>query len=506
MRSVVVLLLVGLSAAPAAFAGEAREEFEQAAEELSFFALDDFLYDRDFTARVPANDARQYRETVDRLFRGQVRADGPFVLNAMRPQPSPTEVRVLLGHDDPKVRTLAIAWLFARQGQQALPLLSEHVNDTAETFPGLQLVASIALPAKVRTENRTVGQVARGMVDFYMERAGFYYGVEGRNEHPGFDQYWEQRRDREHCLSWFAVQLDRATQGMSPLRRNAESKARRVRYEIDRLSPVEREIALLALFAGKTELRNVVSEQDLLFAGRRLGPERLLRVLRGESIVDDPDLPHYQERIRDFVLEHAVELLRPEDAPWLLTQGEATRSVAWFLAAAELQPRAASGTVRRAFEVCRFHGDERTRAATTLWRLAGPANDDFVVEWFWSDTEPKLGRAPYRASFIDFLTRRFQPEDRSLLGRLVRDKRFEELDWQTLESLIHGLNRNLLHPIVPPREIETTRHPIGKSHFHGMIERAREQYPKETENLLTTMDVWRNRVRNRMADWGPAAE
>jgi len=425
-------------------------------------------------------------------------------------RPSSAEVSGLLRHQDPKVRTLAMAWLFANDGQAALPRLVEFVNDPAQTFPTPLPTAVAYLPGEERPspplKDHTVGDVARAMLAFYMGSAGYYYGVEGRGENPGFDGYWAGRGKRTHCLSWFAVRLDRSTHGVSPLRPRSAYRVYEVRREIDALPPIEREVALLGVFADKNELRSLVTEQDLVFAGRRLGAERLLTLLRGEPLTDDPDLPHFSERIQDFVLRNAAELLRPADGAWLLERGRETHQADWFLAAAEVQPESAAEVLREAFKTCNFLWDERTRAATALWRLAGQGNEDYLIDWFFRDNEPKMGREPYRAGFIDFLTERFSVADRSLLARIARDIRFEQLDWGTLESLIRGLNRNLLHAIAPSNELDSIRHPLGKSHVHGMMERARQEYPRETAELLATLASWRERIRARLGDWEPSPE
>ena len=442
MRSILVSALLVLFLLPALGTTGVREDFEQAAVALSFFSWGDFLYRRELTPRVPGDEAHKYNETLAHLIdSGLAGTTGRPILRASR-RASPEEVSALLRHENPKVRTLAMAWLFANKGQSALPQLVGLVGDTAETFPVLQSVASMYLPAQnPPLKTQTVSDIARGMLAFYMERAGYYYGVEGKNEHPGFYEYWERRGERVFCLSWFAVKLDRATGGISPLAYGAELRAHQVRRQVDELPPVDREVVLLGLFAAKTDLRDVVSEQDLVFAGRRLGAERLLQLLRGESVIDDPDLPHYRDRIRDLVLQHSAELLRPADGPWLIEQGRTTRKADWFRAAADLRPESASVILREAFQACDFLGDGRTRAATALWRLAGQENEDFLVEWFFGDEAPNVGRAPYRAGFMDFLTERFQVIDRCLLARFVRDTRFEQLDWQTLESLMNGYER-----------------------------------------------------------------
>jgi hypothetical protein len=509
MRPLLVFVLLVLIAVPVSAGADTRREFEEAARELSFFAFDDFLYNRDVTSRVAADNALRYSATLSELvFARREIASRVFI--QLGGGTSSRDVSVLLRHPNPKVRTLAMAWLFAQQRHRALPLLKEHVDDRAKTFPALQPTALIYLPGHEPSEpplrTQRVGDVARGMLAFYMERAGYYYGTEGKDEHGGFDEYWEVRSKRAHCLSWFAVKLDRATEGVSPLLQRAVSKVSAVRQQVDALSPVEREVALLSLFVGRADLRDLIPERDLVFAGRRLGPERLLTLLRGEPLVDDPDLPHYLDSIQSFVLQHASEMLRPADADWLLERGRETRKADWFLAAAEVRPKSASKILREAFQACDFLGDERTRTATALWRLTGPGHEGFLVDWFFRDDEPKMGRTPYRAGLVDFLTERFSVADRSLLAWVVRDIRFEQLDWGTLEILIKGLNRNLLHPVVSSKELDGTRHPMGKSHVYGMMERAREEYPAETAQLLTTLKSWRERVRERLVDWEPVAQ
>ncbi|MDA1314161.1 MAG: hypothetical protein O2968_12550 [Acidobacteria bacterium] len=509
MRIFIPVVFSALWLLPAASAG-VREDFETTAKKLSLFALDDFLYDRELLAQVGLAEANKYNEIIARLIHGEVRvpAEGIALLAANRV--TTAEVSPLLRHDDPKVRTLAMAWLFANDGQAALPLLVELIDDPAETFPAPLLTSAMYLPGQERPspplQDQTVGGVARAMLAFYMKRAGYYYGVEGRGENPGFAEYWDRRGNRDHCLSWFAVQLDRSTHGVSPLRQQSRSGVFVVRREIDRLPPIEREVALLGLFGDKNELRELVTEQDLVFAGRRLGAERLLTLLRGEPLTDDTDLPHFSDGIRSFVLSNAPELLRSADGAWLLQRGRETRQTDWFLAAAEVQPEAASVVLREAFKTADFLWDERTRTATALWRLASEGNEDYLIDWFFRDSEPKMGHAPYRAGFVDFLAERFTAADRSLLARLVRDTRFEQLDWGTLESLINGLNRNVLHPIVPSNQLNSTRHPLGKSHVHGMMERARQEYPGETSQLLKTLAGWRERIRARLSDWEPAPE
>jgi len=69
MRSMRVFIPVALSVLwlPPTAAAEVGEDFEKAAKELPFFALDDFLYDRKLMARVRPAEADEYNEIVAHL-------------------------------------------------------------------------------------------------------------------------------------------------------------------------------------------------------------------------------------------------------------------------------------------------------------------------------------------------------------------------------------------------------------------------------------------------------
>jgi hypothetical protein len=322
----------------------------------------------------------------------------------------------------------------------------------------------------------------------------------GNSSQPGFEQYWQTRKDRAQGLGWFEVRLDRATQGRFPIRADRLFQIYEIRQQVDNLHPLERELTLLALFAGRDTL-GAVPDNELLFAARRLGPARLMRVLADDPLVDDPDLPFRIESVQNFVLHHADQLLRASDATTLLETGRRTRKSKWFIAAAELRPPDAGKILHEAFERCRFLNEERMQTALALWRLSGAAESNFLIGWFYRDDEPKLGRAPYRAEFAAFLLGRFEAGDRALLSRFIVDERFDDLDWSTLRAIVEGLNRNLLHAVVEPSEIEKASHPLGEMHFHGMTEKAKAEYPKETAELLEILAGWRSRIRASVVEW-----
>jgi hypothetical protein len=261
-------------------------------------------------------------------------------------------------------------------------------------------------------------------------------------------------------------------------------------------------VYLLAIF-GNPEQRTLIDGDQLLYAARRLGPDRLLALSGGEAVIDDPDLPAFTGHIQRYVYSHADALLRPKDAGAVLALAEQSGHIDAYIAAATLAPRRASAILHQACDAKqgKYAGWERGQAAIALWRLVGETEADFLADWFFTDRSPDLGRAPYRADWAAFLLERFNASDRKLLARLLRDERFDEIDLPTHRLVVRGLNRNLLEPVIDPLEERNTSHPMGDAHFDGQIEQARTRYPKETDALLARLAQWRKKLRDSITRW-----
>ena len=86
-------------------------------------------------------------------------------------------------------------------------------------------------------------------------------------------------------------------------------------------------------------------DAELLAAFKAVGPDSIIQFLKQRRVTDDPDL-WFDDKQRTnvfssmsrFVLQHATELLRPQDAPVLLECSEEPdiSSLGWAAAAAEL--------------------------------------------------------------------------------------------------------------------------------------------------------------------------
>lgn len=337
LACIMMLVFVALSAAKGADSDEAqtRRDFEKMATEMPYLAIESVLFDRrDHFFKVADP---QDRDTHFRILK-----------QATETKYSKEELLKLLNHSDAKVRTLAMVALFDRNDPTVLPVLVELSNDEAATFDGHGKLSEgwlkytgIGPPQK----SQTVGYIAKKMVAFYMERAGYYYGIKHPTE-AGFEKYWNDRKNRTFCASWFAVQLARASQSTS---------IRELRQKIDALPPDDSPWVLLWLYKEDMGGAELVTEQELVLACQRVGPDKLIQLLQNKNPSNDPDLnPRFNNNwhftcMMDFVLTHAVQLLRREDSEKLLEceayqrdyykngLGDPNLTPMWKIAAAQLK-------------------------------------------------------------------------------------------------------------------------------------------------------------------------
>lgn len=263
----------------------------------------------------------------------------------------PESLRALIGHRDPKVRTLVLGALFLREDPQALPLMASLVADTSPTFPHAHQsrnAAGFTGDLKEILDPQTVGQVAQAMVVVYRRAAPLRHDCK-------FDEYWRARSGRQSCASWFLVKMNRATRNTSPPQPQYQRDVERVIYEIKALPLAERAWTQVFLRCqSSTELDATLTDIICIAALKAIGPDEIVRFLERRRVTDDPDLwfdnlEHESSRVHSlmahFILRHADELLRVQDAPALLAREEFERktpqtsigvSPYWAAAAAEL--------------------------------------------------------------------------------------------------------------------------------------------------------------------------
>jgi len=218
-----------------------------------------------------------------------------------------------------------------------------------------------------------------------------------------------------------------------------------------------------------------------------------------------------------FVLRHARQLLRSEDAEALLACERWQRDYQkhgitdplltpwWAIAAADLQPRQAKDILLQAFQ--RFQGeysfdaDNRAELAVALWRTQGLTQSRFLIDWFYRERPQRGQFAHCRASFLRAIAAERSPENRKLFAGLMREPGFEALDWQSLEEMAKVVNGWTKKPVVSREELASASHPFGPGHFYWMQAEALLQHPKETRQLMEKLSAWRKALKASVAEW-----
>lgn len=485
-----------------------REQFESAAGQIKIFATSDYVSNRD--ARF-VGDAQSANVAVSRVMPYK-RADRSRF--SWSKTPWFNEVAGLTEHEDPKVRTLAMLAIYRTHDPAAIEYLAGRLDDDAPTFPEPSLLAAPFFPSKsepIRTPvtPQTVGDVAGRMLTSMLAPSLNNWRLDPKHRSETLETFWKDRKHRTHWIGWFVFELGQATRHQTKELPDTAALIGDVLGQIMRLPPIEHEVALLAVF-GSTETRhlirqaNYIAGQDLLrFAAMRLGPDRLLQLLEGEALIDDPDLPKYLLTIQRYIYEHAAVQLRPQDFDRVIELAWRHDRTDAFIAAARLEPSRASEVLREGYRAKQgeYEGGDRARMMTSLWQLAGTDEADFITDWFFQDQTPKLGRIPYRADLLDALLDRFDPADRAMLARIVQDSRIDGLSFPEHMLLAGKLNRNHLAPIIEPEAIVQLYHPMGESHFDGQIEQARRNYPSETAHVERVLARWRDQIRASVPRW-----
>jgi hypothetical protein len=492
-------IVLGLAGGPQRSGAEppdARAELEDFADKLKVFPPEGVAANQPDTRDLSGDQAEPYRKFLARI--------------AGRKYEVQTLVD-LLQHKNPRVRTLALAALFAREDPKLLPHIASLVNDKAETFPTPEPIAVAAFAPKVEPPLRKqkVGEIARILLQVYLDPTGF----------RSFDDYWARHKDRASCASWFAVQLYRAAGGRTPTPKERLEAVREVRQRIDQLPKADRAWTLLWL-TDQPGTDVLATEEELVAACKQLGPDNLVKMLQRQIPSDDPDVQPrkinnypYARMVR-FVLKHATALLRPEDAEALLACERWERDYTkhdiadptilpdWAIAAAQLQPEKAGPILKEAWDRTQgthsFDADHRAALALAWWQRAAEGDPSLVVKWFYEES-PQRGQSPScRTWLLQQIRQHPQAQDRKLITALIWDKGFDTLDWQALTEMVRVVNGWVGKPVVEEDKLRGAWHPYGMGHFHWQQEQARKDYPRETEQLLDTLRGWREALRARV--------
>jgi hypothetical protein len=483
------------------------KRFERWANELPFFCAEDFFtYGRIdsvfFRLQMPPTMARQYHELLTRATAAQTPAN---------------ELVPLLQHPNAKVRMLAVAALFQQNEPKYLPLFMGLLGDGATGLPApvFSLRANIVEPPKEPPpfKPQTVGRVASLALQTYLEAAGAISAEAPAPLQDIFAAYWTERKDRANCASWCLVRVVRATQGTSAISKRGIAELKKIRADIDRLPVFERAWTLLWIGSRRGEFYApyFATTEELVKAGKVLGPKALLAMLEGANPSGDPDLavkPKYADGRRSmpyFVLEHAEELLEPSMADRLLELKTAANSGTpyWDIAAARLAPERSAAILETALArlTYQYGGHERAQLAVELWRSKGLNKTAALLDWFYTERiTSAFGYGNSRGYFVREVGKSAGADSKRLLAKLIEDPRFDKCDWQSTLALNDQVGRWTKKPVISEEEVRNNN-PAAGANFELNLGRAREMYPNETERSLRLLAEWRDRLRSSIRQW-----
>lgn len=388
----------------------------------------------------------------------------------------------LLSSEDPKIRALAIFALDYKNDPRVLPDIAALQPDQAPAYSCPLPVAQALPPDKPETwpqQPSTVGGLATEVLNRYLTESGY----------ANFSNYWKDYKDRHYSVSWFALRLQRIW-SFDNLNHPSMDDLRR---EISQLPAPDRQWT--ALWLGTLPNPNKVvrpyTEDEMVQNAAELGHDALLQFLDGHIQSTDPDLrmrqdPVHRESLhalQTFVLKHSPQLLVEKDRDFLL-QDKFARSVWYPIGAAQLDRKNAADILHLAYQ--RFDGkrDDYNRAVLTmaLWNLEGSRETGFILDWFYTAS---MGAGLYATPRHQFLRdAEQQANTRPLIAALIRDPRFDTLEWNSLNDLVRIIARwTGQRSAVPYPEIQ-----------------ARSEDPRVRDKALAE---YRRRIRSSISLWLP---
>ena len=201
------------SATPSA--AQTRADFERMAGETPCLEIGSVIYDRpqELYMTKDVNDAK------DRERHNKVLAE------VADPKSTKDVLLGLLGHADPKVRTLAAMALFDREDPSVLPALVKLAADTASTSTAISLHRPLSAPQRGRSRRSANSPIGWSV---YLKASGFDQGMD-REFGEDFAEILECPEGPLVLYRLVAVKLARASQGTSPLPNDRVNRVRAVR-------------------------------------------------------------------------------------------------------------------------------------------------------------------------------------------------------------------------------------------------------------------------------------
>jgi len=479
-------------------AADLEKRAREVARELPWLGVEDALFDRDpRLGPRPQQVARGMQKLRELQWHGLPGEEPPLA-----------DVRALLKHADPKVRTLGIVLLFDLERVDVLPDIATLAGDAGETFPEPAPIAvTIASdPGDAwPLEKRTVGDWARAAIRPYVE-ASYELGQDKllRDVRTADAAALRERitkfaasRDPASSTAGLVVAVERATGEIESLQPERAGRAAEVIRRVTEL-PMPRQF-FVALRVDFERFKGEGYVPDYLLAlARRVPREARLAPLRGERGIDDPDLPPgfgYS-----YFLDHPVDLFRESDArllldleqkvperPWYPGDENRLGNAAYAIAAARLRPEEAEGVLTAAVgRYGRRHQDEQRMAlAAALAELGSDKGVGVAVDWFYRE-DPHAGSfGGGREEFLDRLHERSPMRYKAAVARIVKDERLNTLGPPTTRMLLTSVEGYLGRSLADEEDVRQS---------YGFDE-------AQQRGKFEPLGEWQKKLRDTAEEW-----
>jgi hypothetical protein len=372
-------------------------------------------------------------------------------MSSLRGDWTPGDVRPLLRHANPRVRTLGIVLLFSLERLDVLPDIARLVGDEAQTFPEPENLAAPQQPWPMTP--MTVGDYAKAAINRYVEASYELHQLQ-ESEKLALGKPAElaeqmarfaTRRDVKSSTAGLRVAMSRATGGeIQPLPPERLPRVSEVLSHLQDIPEPRRFFVALALNYDRYQLGDdyEAGEHYLFEEAQRLPREARLASVKGGRPVDDPDLePGFGY---EYLLDHAVDVFRASDADLLLTvkpqppPGEVPKGPdpRYVVAAAALRPRDADAILEAGLGRFnqKYQADERASLAAALALTGSERELARAIEWFFVEQD-----GISRERFLDRVHARNPLRFRLLVSRVVRDDRVMTLGPQSTLTLLKSV-------------------------------------------------------------------
>ncbi len=359
-------------------------------------------------------------------------------------------LRKLLNDEDPKVRGVAAEALATLHLPEDVPRIAALLKDESESATSIMGDVFVywgdqgEMEEKAKEEDDRFARDKRWAsrtVSDYAEKA-IKLMTDENLDSESFDAWWKLNQRAETSLWYWRVRMRRdfssALLGEDFDRDIAVARSR-IAEGLSRLTAEEEvKIRLLARSSGDSLLGDFVCQ--------RVGSERLLELLREENLWQDVDwrswTGSYDTMVRRL-LPQANRYFSGEDIPQLNQIWDRRRGKYWIDAAFVvgisklLMPaeedniedvNTRDGFLRASLREIK-HATARGKIVQELVRVGLPMNEDFLVDYFFGNTERSrgIGHDVRSSILIELKAMPLDESKRLMLMRLLNDSRFEPI-------------------------------------------------------------------------------